>query len=178
MKKRYISSLLVLLILSAFLITNKVQANSTRINKTKVNLYIGGTYQLEIYSTSNKIAWSSTDKSIVKVNKKGTITGVSNGKAKVKAKVGQKTYSYSVTVKDKVEYTIEINDEYIKLTYSPNFNFTKLQSLITYYDNDGKVLWKTRFVHTKVACIGDEVIDEDELPPIEYAYYEISFITK
>ncbi|WP_455717094.1 Ig-like domain-containing protein [Anaerosporobacter sp.] len=178
MKKRYLSSLLVLLMLLALIIPSKVQAYSPWISETKVSVYKGGTYNLEIYGTSKKVTWSSTDKSIVKVNKKGIITGVNNGKAKVKAKIGKKTYSCTVNVKDKAKYDIDVNGEYIKLTYTPNFGFSEFQPVITYYDKKGKELGKTEFTNSKVATKGIEMIDEKELPEYEYSYYEITFITE
>ena len=177
MKKRIFSSLLVLLILSALIIPNKVQASSAWINETKVSIYIGGTYNLEIYGTSKKVTWSSTDKSIVKVNKKGVITGVSNGKATIKAKIGKNTYSCTVTVKDKVKYDIKISGDNIKVIYTPNFGFSELQPVITYYDKEGNELGKSKFTNSKVARKGTEMIDEKELPDFKYSYYEIEFIT-
>lgn len=179
MMKKIISSLLVLLILSTTLIIpNKVQASSAWINETKVSVYKGGTYNLEIYGTSKKVTWSSADKTIVKVNKNGVITGVSNGKAIIKAKIGKNTYSCTVTVKDKVKYDIEINGKNIKVTYTPNFGFEELQPVITYYDKDGNELGKSEFTNTKVAKKGVEMIDEKKLPDFKYSYYEIEFISE
>ena len=179
MMKKIISSLLVLLILSTTLIIpNKVQASSAWINETKISVYKGGTYNLEIYGTSKKVTWSSADKSIVKVNKNGVITGVSNGKAIIKAKIGKNTYSCTVTVKDKVKYDIEINGKNIKVTYTPNFGFEALQPVITYYDKDGNELGKSEFTNTKVAKKGVEMIDEKKLPDFKYSYYEIEFISE
>lgn len=178
MKKRYISSLLVLLMLSFLLIPIKVQAYYPWINETKASLYKGETFNLEIYCETKKITWSSTDKSIVKVNKNGVITGVSNGKAKIKAKVGKKTFTCTVTVKDKTVYDIEISGDSITLTYSPNFGFSEIQPIITYYDKKGKKLGKTEFVNSKLSKVGVDMIEEKELPDFKYSYYEIEFVTK
>ena len=177
MKKRILSSLLTVLLLFIAFVPYKVQASSEWINQTKVNVYIGSTYNLEIYGTSKKVTWSSTDKTIVKVDKKGVVTGVSNGKAKVEAKIGKKTYSCTVTVKDKAKYDIVINDKNVKVTYTPNFGFEELQPVITYYDKDGNELGKSEFTNTKVAKKGVEMIDEKELPDFKYSYYEIEFIS-
>lgn len=178
MKKRIISSLLTLLLVASLIMPVSVQADTIELSDTKVKLYVGETYQLDIYGEAKKVSWSSTDKSIVKVNKKGVITGVKNGKTKVNAKIGKTTYSCTVTVKDKVKYDIEINGKTIKLTYSSNFGFSSIQPIVTYYDKKGKILGTTEFTNSKLIYVGVDMIEEKELPKFDFSYYEITFATE
>ncbi len=55
--------------------------------------------QLKLLHNSKKVKWSSSNKKVAKVSKKGKVTPVANGKCKITAKAGKKKYSCRVTVK-------------------------------------------------------------------------------
>lgn len=69
------------------------------INKTKLNLQRLDRIQLNVSGTSSKIRWSSTNKKVVSVDKKGNVVAKKAGKATVIAKVDGKLYKCIVTVK-------------------------------------------------------------------------------
>lgn len=75
-------------------------AGAVKLNKTKMVLEMGDTYQLKVKNTTKKVKWSSSDKKVVKVNSKGKLTPKSVGTATVTAKVGGKKYKCKVTVAD------------------------------------------------------------------------------
>ena len=75
-----------------------VQAAS-KTKTTKVTLKAGQSKTLRV-KTAGKVKWSSSNKAIVSVNKKGKIVARRAGKAKITAKYGKKKAVFVVTVKD------------------------------------------------------------------------------
>lgn len=72
------------------------EAKVTYIKSLKIAA--GNSYRLTIKGKKGKIKWSSTKKSIAAVNKKGNVTAKKKGTAKVKGKLGGKTYTTTVKV--------------------------------------------------------------------------------
>lgn len=68
---------------------------------TSITLKVGKSEQLTIPKTKKKIKWSSSNKKVVKVNKKGKITALRKGSAIVKARKGNKKYVCKVKVTKK-----------------------------------------------------------------------------
>lgn len=76
-----------------------VTANAkVKINKKKAFLGTGRTLRLKVTGTKKKVKWSTSNKSIATVTPQGVVNGKKEGIAKIKAKVGKKTYSCKVTV--------------------------------------------------------------------------------
>ena len=88
---------LVFVMLISFVTPMKVSA-APKLNKKQIELKLGKTYKLKVKGTSNKVKWSSVDKKIAKVSKKGIVTAKKVGKTIVKAKVGKKTLKCKVNV--------------------------------------------------------------------------------
>lgn len=111
--KKWTCTLLMLLVLSCgstavlSCVTAPMTANAfkiasiTKINKKKLTLNKGETYQLKIVGTKKKVTWKSNKPIVVKVNSKGKVTAKKAGTAKITAKVNGKKYICTVTVKDK-----------------------------------------------------------------------------
>lgn len=72
-----------------------------RLNKTKVNLTVGKTVKLKLKNNKKKVKWSSSNKQVAAVNKKGRVKAKKKGKATITAKAGKKKYQCKVTVKAK-----------------------------------------------------------------------------
>jgi hypothetical protein len=79
------------------LINNRETINGGK-NMKQIEIKVGKTYKLKVKRTSNKVKWSSVDKKIAKVSKKGVVTAKKVGKTIVKAKVGKKTLKCVVNV--------------------------------------------------------------------------------
>ena len=79
--------------------TYQVKAASMQLNKSKITLYVGNTYTLQLKGGQSGIKWSSADVKVAKVSSKGIVTGVKYGKTTVTATVGTKKYKCIVTVK-------------------------------------------------------------------------------
>ena len=97
MNKRRIGIVFVLLLMLLFPV--QVQAAKVKINKKKATVYVGKTVQLKVTGTKKKVKWSSSNKKIAKVTKKGIVKGIKVGKAVITAKVGTKKYKCKVTIK-------------------------------------------------------------------------------
>lgn len=72
-----------------------------KLNKKNVTLTVGKKAQLKIEGTDKKVSWSSSNKRIASVSKKGTVLAKKAGKATITAKVGKKKHKCVVTVKMK-----------------------------------------------------------------------------
>jgi len=71
-----------------------------KLDRTKTNLLVGKKTELELKGTSKKVTWSSSNKKVATVNKKGIVTGKKTGTATITAKVGKKKFKCKVTVKN------------------------------------------------------------------------------
>lgn len=80
--------------------TCKVTVETPSLNKTNVSITKGKTYQLKLQGTSQKVTWSTSNKSIATVTSSGKVTAKKKGTVYIKAKVQGKTYSCKVTVKN------------------------------------------------------------------------------
>ena len=72
---------------------------SPSLNKKKVTLSKGKTFQLKVKGTSQKITYSSADKKIATVSKTGKITAKKAGKTKITVKIGKLKLTCTVTVR-------------------------------------------------------------------------------
>ncbi len=71
------------------------------INKKTATLTEGESIQLKIKNTKKTVKWSSSNKNVATVTKKGKVTAKKAGKATITAKVGNKKYTSKITVKAK-----------------------------------------------------------------------------
>lgn len=69
-----------------------------KLNKSKLTLQTGKTSKLKLKNTKKKVKWSSKNKKIATVSRKGVVKAVSVGKTTITAKSGKKKYSCKVTV--------------------------------------------------------------------------------
>ena len=94
-KKRWL--LLIAMLIAVMMLPLTANA-AVKLNKKKVTLTVGKTVQLKVKGTKAKVNWSSTNKNVAVVNKKGKVSAKSVGSATIKAKVGKKTFKCKVTV--------------------------------------------------------------------------------
>ena len=94
--KRWLLILLMLVVVLSLPITAQAKV---KINKKKATITVGKTLQLKIKGTKKKKKWSSSNKWVATVNKKGKVKGLRAGRATITAKVGKKKYKCKVTVK-------------------------------------------------------------------------------
>lgn len=97
--------LLVSLLLVIGMSTSASAATKVKISQKSATVFVSKSVTLKITGTKTKPKWSSSNSKVAKVNSKGKVTGVKAGKATIKAKVGKKTYSCKVTVKQGLSLT-------------------------------------------------------------------------
>ena len=81
-----------------FISTVAQAASKVKLSKTEATLAIGKTLSLKVSGTKKKTTWASSNKSVAKVNKKGVVTAVKAGTAKITAKVGNKKLTCKIVV--------------------------------------------------------------------------------
>ena len=131
-KKFFVISMIIVMAMSSSSINIATQLNvnevfsvvaqaanaKTHLNKTKKTIYIGKKYTLKLLNkkgktiTATKAKWSSSNKKIATVNKKGVVTGKKAGKAKITATYKGKKYVATITVKS----TVSVNKTKITLS--------------------------------------------------------------
>ena len=80
--------------------TTEPSAANAKINKTDITLAVGELFPLKITGYSGTVTWSVGDSSIASVNTDGTVKGVKSGRTTVTAKVGDRTLSCIIRVKN------------------------------------------------------------------------------
>ena len=106
--KRMVTMMMVVFA-AMLLMVAPVQA-ACKTKTTKVTLKAGQSKTLRV-KTASKVKWSSSNKAIVTVNKKGKIVARRAGKAKITAKYGKKKAVFVVTVKNTPCITSSIRKE-------------------------------------------------------------------
>lgn len=97
--KRLLALISAVILMTTMLIPAfQASAASVRLNKTKIVLVVGQTYNLKVSGTKKTPQWSSSNKKIVSVTKKGVVKGLKKGTATITAKIGKKKYKCKVTV--------------------------------------------------------------------------------
>ena len=97
--KRLLALISAVILMTTLLIPAfQASAASVKLNKTKIVLVVGQTYNLKVSGTKKTPKWSSSNKKIVSVTKKGVVKGLKKGTATITAKIGKKKYKCKVTV--------------------------------------------------------------------------------
>lgn len=96
MKKAMVTMMMVVFAAMLLMVAPVQAASKTK--TTKVTMKAGQSKTLRV-KTAGKVKWSSSNKAIVSVNKKGKIVARRAGKAKITAKYGKKKAVFIVTVK-------------------------------------------------------------------------------
>ena len=108
MKKAMVTMMMVVFAAMLLMVAPVQAASKTK--TTKVTMKAGQSKTLRV-KTASKVKWSSSNKAIVTVNKKGKIVARRAGKAKITAKYGKKKAVFVVTVKNTPCITSSIRKE-------------------------------------------------------------------
>lgn len=79
-------------------VTITTQATAVKLNKKTASIVVSKSIQLKINS-KKKVKWTTSNKKVATVSKKGLVKGKKVGKATITAQVGKKKYKCVVTVK-------------------------------------------------------------------------------
>ena len=92
-----------------FVITAEAANKTIKFKKSKPTVYTGEKYTLKLLDkkgktiSASKIKWTTADKKIATVDKKGVVKGIKAGKVKITATYKKKKYVATVTVKDSIK---------------------------------------------------------------------------
>ncbi len=119
MKKILSFVLIMVIVIVGFLVvkTENVPAK-VRISKKTVTIRKTQTVKLKVKGTKKKVKWSSKNKSIATVSKKGVVKAKKVGRTKIIAKVGKKKYKCNITVKELFSFKLKNK---LPITYSMNY---------------------------------------------------------
>ncbi len=100
MKRALTVILSLLVVFGAFVIGAEVptQAATVKLSKKSVKLEVGKTKKIKVKGTKETVTWSTSDKKVATVSKKGKITAKGVGECTITAKAGSKTLTCKVTV--------------------------------------------------------------------------------
>jgi len=91
--KKITSIALAVLLVFASIPTINVSAAKIKLNKIKITIYVGKTVTLKVQNNKKKVKWTTSNKKIATVTKKGKVKGKKSGKATITATVGKKKYA-------------------------------------------------------------------------------------
>lgn len=97
--KKRILALLLSMALIFTTVPVSVQAATVKLNKKSTSVLATKTVQLKVVNNKKKVKWTTSNKKIATVSKKGVVKGKKPGKVTITAKAGKKSYKCKVTVK-------------------------------------------------------------------------------
>lgn len=95
-------------------VVHTVQA-AVKLNAQKKTLTKGQTFTLKLIGTKKKVSWTSSNKSVASVSKKGVVKASKKGTAVITAKTGKKKYTCKITVKNPTASTPSSKTAFNKL---------------------------------------------------------------
>lgn len=95
-----------------------VKAATLKLNKSKAKITVGDTLKLKVKGAKGKVLWSTNNKKVASVSKKGVVKGKRTGKATITAKITGKNLKCKVTVKKATQKEEIISVEQITLSNS------------------------------------------------------------
>ncbi len=134
--KKLLATLAVLCLCLLAIPTQKADAVSVKLDKTKVTVYEQKKATIKVKGTKKKVTWKSSNTKIATV-KDGVVTGKKKGTAKITAKVNGKSYTCKVTVKK-----AELSNKSVTLTEgsSKKISLKGAYKKVTYKSNNKKIV--------------------------------------
>lgn len=134
--------------------TAEVHAAAVKLSRKSVTLDIDKSAALKVSGTKKAVRWSSSNKKIVVVSKKGKITAKKAGTATVYAKVAKKTLKCKVSVRALTKYWSKdsvsakrLRSYVAKVTNKANGEFIPKNDRIAVFDMDGTLTCETYFTY-------------------------------
>ncbi len=164
--KKILAVVLALVLSLSLLPATGVSAASKKVklNKTKATIYVGKTVKLKVKNTKKKVKWSTSNKKVATVTKKGKVKGKKAGKATITAKVGKKKYKCKIKVKakKKPQITKKTTQKKPPTDDSANWEFRENETGITitgYKGTDTDVVIPSKIQGKSVTSIGEDAFN-------------------
>lgn len=129
-------------IFTSLAVTPAASKTEPKLNKTKATIEVGGKLTLKVKNTKDTIKWSSSDKNVAAVSKKGVVTAKAEGNATIKAIVSKKTLKCKITVKEAAAQGTDISDQLAGRSYKGTATIPmvgELEVLSLKFGEDGTV---------------------------------------
>lgn len=97
--KKICAIILVVVMTFSVALQNVFAAKKVKLNKTKATIYVGKTIQLKVLNNKKGVKWSTSNKKVATVTKKGKVKGIKAGKATMTVRISKKKYKCVITVK-------------------------------------------------------------------------------
>lgn len=136
-KRRAIKAISLIIMVFVIVITSvlPVQAKGkVKLKNSKVTLTVGQSKTLKVLNTKKKIKWTTSNKKVATVSKKGKVKAKKKGNCKIYARVGKKKLTCKVTVKPKKKAKKKTTANNNNNTYTNNVTWR------SYGTNDGVVI--------------------------------------
>lgn len=104
-------------VFTSLAVTPAASNAAPKLNKTKATMEVGQKLKLKVKNTKASIQWSSLDKSVATVSKKGVVTAKSAGNTTIKAVVSKKTLKCKITVSDAAAEGTDISGQLAGKSY-------------------------------------------------------------
>lgn len=140
-----------LLALMLLLLLTPAEASAARISKASKTLLKGQSFTLRVKGTSKKVKWSSSNRSVARVNSAGVVKGKKVGTAVITAKVGTQRYTCRVTVRQPVT-KLKLSRTGAILQKGKALTLTAKIKPVRAYDK--RVVWKSS--NSKIASVSDK----------------------
>lgn len=129
-------------IFTSLAVTPAASKTEPKLNKTKATIEVGEKLTLKVKNTKDTIKWSSSDKNVAAVSKKGVVTAKAEGNATIKAIVSKKTLKCKITVKEAAAQGTDISDQLAGRSYKGTATIPmvgELEVLSLKFGEDGTV---------------------------------------
>ena len=136
----------VIVLCCSILMMFPASAAKVKLSTKKLTLQMGQKKTIKVKNAKKTVKWSSSNKKVATVSK-GTVKGIAPGTAKIKAKVGSKTYACSVKVVSpklnktsaKVQLGGTLTLKLSKAAYAGKVTWTSSNTKIASVSSKGKV---------------------------------------
>ena len=119
---------------------NVYAAKKIKLSKTKVILYVGEKYYLNLHDGKSQVLdlkWKSSNKNVAKVNEIGIIKALKAGTTKITVKYKKKKYICKVTVKDALKD--HVSYELIDIPENKELDRNNYKAIKIMNDNDAAI---------------------------------------
>lgn len=126
--------------------------STLKLSKSTLSVFAGSSYTLKVTGAKISPKWSSSNTKVATVSSTGKVSGKKVGTAKITAKLGGRTFTCTVKVKEKPVYeaSATVKNNYAKLinavksnggklTYVSGTSSSKFTTTITYSSSDSKL---------------------------------------
>ncbi len=141
--------------------TCKVAVETSSLNKTNISITKGKTYQLKLNGTSQKVTWSTSNKSIATVTSNGKVTAKKVGTTYIKAKVQGKIYSCKVVVKKIKKITKNTAIEMVRKKTNNKFYYFCDERIVSYKGKQYYIVYVKQHIGNHYSTITQYLVSLD-----------------